>query len=152
MVVTPAALDGHLPEWSDFVNAAIVVGFAKGAIHMAAPAVRATANRLGDIYAKTGIRPEQVIADSKQVPEIALDLKPVEAHSAAEPMVTVFHGSPHEFSAFDASKIGTGEGAQAYGHGLYFAENIGVAKGYHDALRRARIEGKSIDVNNIDHI
>ena len=30
MVVAPAALDGHLPEWSDFVNAAIVVGFAKG--------------------------------------------------------------------------------------------------------------------------
>ena len=29
----------------------------------------------------------------------------------------VFHGSPHKFDAFDASKIGTGEGAQAYGHG-----------------------------------
>jgi len=31
-------------------------------------------------------------------------------------------------------KIGTGEGAQAYGHGLYFAENEGVARGYRDAL------------------
>ena len=36
---------------------------------------------------------------------------------------TVWHGSPHKFYAFDASKIGTGEGAQAYGHGLYFAGN-----------------------------
>lgn len=44
--------------------------------------------------------------------------------------MTVFHGSPHKFDAFDLSKIGTGEGAQAYGHGLYFAENPGVAKGY----------------------
>ncbi len=44
--------------------------------------------------------------------------------------LTVFHGSPHKFSKFDASKIGTGEGAQAYGHGLYFAENPGVAKSY----------------------
>jgi hypothetical protein len=38
---------------------------------------------------------------------------------------------------FDMSKIGTGEGAQAYGHGLYFAENEGVAKGYMDTLAPA---------------
>ena len=39
----------------------------------------------------------------------------------AKPMV-VWHGSPHKFEKFDASKIGTGEGAQAYGHGLYRSE------------------------------
>ncbi len=44
--------------------------------------------------------------------------------------LTVFHGSPHKFSKFDASKIGTGEGAQAYGHGLYFAESPNVASTY----------------------
>src|SRR5580765_7610443 len=48
--------------------------------------------------------------------------------------IRAFHGSPHSFDRFDLSKIGTGEGAQAYGHGLYFAENEGVAKGYRDAL------------------
>ena len=42
----------------------------------------------------------------------------------------VYHGSPHKFDKFDASKIGTGEGAQAYGHGLYFAEARDVAKAY----------------------
>ena len=26
-----------------------------------------------------------------------------------------YHGSPHDFDKFDMSKIGTGEGAQAYG-------------------------------------
>lgn len=41
-----------------------------------------------------------------------------------------YHGSPHKFKKFDASKIGTGEGAQSYGHGLYFAENPKVAKEY----------------------
>jgi len=46
------------------------------------------------------------------------------------PAITAFHGSPHKFSKFDMSKIGTGEGAQAYGHGLYFAENPKVAKEY----------------------
>lgn len=48
--------------------------------------------------------------------------------------MTVWHGSPHQFSRFDAGKIGTGEGAQAYGHGLYFAESPEVAKSYQQAL------------------
>jgi hypothetical protein len=48
--------------------------------------------------------------------------------------IKAYHGSPHDFDAFDMSKIGTGEGAQAYGHGLYFAENEGTAKGYREKL------------------
>lgn len=48
--------------------------------------------------------------------------------------IKAFHGSPHDFDKFSMDKIGTGEGAQVYGHGLYFAENEGVAKGYRDAL------------------
>src|SRR5690606_34108278 len=43
--------------------------------------------------------------------------------------IRAFHGSPHDFDRFDISKIGTGEGAQAYGHGLYFADKEEVAKG-----------------------
>jgi hypothetical protein len=46
----------------------------------------------------------------------------------------VYHGSPYKFDRFDASKIGSGEGAQAYGHGLYFAEVPEVAKGYQATL------------------
>ena len=46
------------------------------------------------------------------------------------PGFTAYHGSPHSFDAFDTSKIGTGEGVQAYGHGLYVAENEGVAQSY----------------------
>lgn len=48
--------------------------------------------------------------------------------------MTVWHGSPHTFSKFDASKIGTGEGAQAYGHGLYLAESPDVAGTYSGKL------------------
>jgi hypothetical protein len=51
----------------------------------------------------------------------------------------VWHGSPYNFNKFDSSKIGTGEGAQAYGHGLYLAENKGVASGYKDKLSPATI-------------
>ena len=51
---------------------------------------------------------------------------------------TVWHGSPHKFDRFDSSKIGTGEGAQAYGHGLYVAEDPRVAQSYKDALGAGR--------------
>jgi hypothetical protein len=44
--------------------------------------------------------------------------------------IKAYHGSPHKFDKFSMDKIGTGEGAQAYGHGLYFAENPEVAKSY----------------------
>jgi len=43
---------------------------------------------------------------------------------------TAYHGTPHIFSKFDASKVGTGEGAQLYGHGLYFADNPITAQFY----------------------
>jgi hypothetical protein len=53
-------------------------------------------------------------------------------------LLDVYHGTPHTLpptaknplGEFDASKIGTGEGAQAYGHGIYVAENPAVAKDY----------------------
>ena len=44
--------------------------------------------------------------------------------------MTLFHGSPHKFDRFSLNAIGTGQGAQAQGHGLYFAERRGVAKIY----------------------
>lgn len=48
--------------------------------------------------------------------------------------IRVYHGSPHKFDKFDLSKIGTGEGAQAYGHGLYTAESRNVAEQYKNVL------------------
>ena len=47
--------------------------------------------------------------------------------AAAIQGIRAYHSSPHDFDKFDLSKIGTGEGAQVYGHGLYFAENPAVS-------------------------
>jgi hypothetical protein len=44
---------------------------------------------------------------------------------------TAYHGTPHTIRGkFDVSKIGSGEGNQAFGHGMYFAENPKVAETY----------------------
>jgi len=54
-----------------------------------------------------------------------------------------YHGSPHIFDRFSLDKVGTGEGAQAFGWGLYFAGRKGVAKFYRDKLAG----DKAIDLN-----
>jgi hypothetical protein len=65
---------------------------------------------------------------------MALPGRPGALREPAEQGIRAYHGSPHDFDAFSMDKIGTGEGAQAYGHGLYFAESEGVAKSYRDNL------------------
>lgn len=45
-----------------------------------------------------------------------------------------YHGSPHTFDHFDLGAIGTGEGAQGHGWGLYFAQDKQIAKTYKDTL------------------
>lgn len=47
----------------------------------------------------------------------------------------VYHGSPYRFQRFDPTKIGSGEGAQAYGYGHYVAESPGVAKQYAENVK-----------------
>jgi hypothetical protein len=54
---------------------------------------------------------------------------------AARQAIRAYHGSPYSFDEFSTSQIGTGEGAQAYGRGLYFAEREKTAEGYRDALK-----------------
>lgn len=48
--------------------------------------------------------------------------------------IDVWHGSPHDFDKFRMSKIGTGEGAQAFSHALYFGEARGTGEFYRDML------------------
>jgi len=96
---------------------------------MLAPAVKAGARALGP----TAVRMGEGYLQSKGL----------------MPQLDVYHGSPHKFDRFNASKIGTGEGAQAYGHGLYLAESPDVAKGYKDKLSPDTITRVKNDVYNI---
>lgn len=62
-----------------------------------------------------------------------------------------YHGSSADFDAFDNSFIGTGEGYQAHGYGIYVALNEKTGKRYADAIgrkNRSRIyKGEAIDGN-----
>ena len=54
-----------------------------------------------------------------------------------------WHGSPHDFDEFDLGAIGSGEGAQFYGWGLYFAKNKEMAKNYKEVLSNVHETDKS---------
>lgn len=54
-----------------------------------------------------------------------------------------WHGSPHDFDTFDLGAIGTGEGNQAHGWGLYFAKDKKVSKLYKEVLSEAQGSNKS---------
>lgn len=56
------------------------------------------------------------------------------AKEARARLQSVFHGSPHDFEAFDFSKMGTGEGAQAYGWGGYVTDIEGIGRSYAESL------------------
>lgn len=62
MIVTPAALEGRLPEPQEFLDAAIVIGGMKAA--------GAIAPRLADIYARTGKTPAEVLVDANRSPAL----------------------------------------------------------------------------------
>ncbi len=61
----------------------------------------------------------------------------IQGERQAQKGITAYHGSPYDFDRFDMSKIGSGQGANTYGPGLYFAEAEDVAKAYRDELTRA---------------
>lgn len=51
----------------------------------------------------------------------------------AQKGIRAFHGSPHNFEQFKLDNIGTGEGAQAQGYGLYFTNSERLANSYRKA-------------------
>lgn len=62
---------------------------------------------------------------------------------------SAYHGSPHKFDEFSLDAIGTGEGNQAHGWGLYFAGNKNVSEEYREKLTRNQYESVSYDNKEI---
>jgi hypothetical protein len=59
--------------------------------------------------------------------------------------VDAWHGSPYEFDKFQTAFMGKGEGAQAFGWGLYFTDLKNIAKSYAKSLAKATFKGEALD-------
>lgn len=104
-----------------------LVGLVPGAGDALAKPVMAAGRRAADIARRIEVDPNALGSMGGNI-----RLKP--QADAAPSGIRAYHGSPHSFDKFSMDAIGTGEGAQAYGHGLYFAEAEDVAKKYRDDL------------------
>jgi hypothetical protein len=84
---------------------------------------------------------ERVVPQIMQRGGLPADLLQGMSRGTVSPL-DVYHGTPHRFAPtarnplgeFDASKMGTGEGAQAYGYGIYTAEAPATAMEYQRKL------------------
>jgi hypothetical protein len=84
------------------------------------------------LMARTFANPERPfqVTDQAGLAQLGTDVLTGELGIAPIGM-TAYHGTPHLIQGkFDASKIGTGEGNQSYGYGMYFAESPAVAQSY----------------------
>jgi hypothetical protein len=110
------------------------VGMPAGAVRLAAKGVQALPAIAGDIGRVIAGMPSG--AGAAQAEDFARYQRSIPPSDVSP--LTAFHGTPHRFEPtpanplgeFRASAIGSGEGAQAYGYGTYFAEAPEVAKGY----------------------
>jgi hypothetical protein len=104
------------------------------------------------LMARTFANPERPfqVTDQAGLAQLGTDVLTGELGIAPIGM-TAYHGTPHLIQGkFDASKIGTGEGNQSYGYGMYFAENPAVAKQYQASLSDTKYfaDGKQLKGND----
>jgi len=56
----------------------------------------------------------------------------------------IFHGTPHKFDKFSTDKMGTGEGGQAFGWGLYYTDVEKIGEHYAKAISNSKSIAESI--------
>ena len=99
------------------------------------------------------VRETPVSPRSSVAPVDGNDIRVIETENAkiigaALFSIRAFHGTPYDFYQFQMERIGTGEGAQAFGWGLYFAGEKGTAIFYRDKLTptdKYTLKGMTLD-------
>ena len=77
----------------------------------------------------------------------AMPIAEVQAPTKDTPGIIAFSGSGKDFDQFSLKYINTGEGAQAYGDGLYFSDSESIATFYKNAVRQTQNLREGYDVS-----
>ena len=113
---------------------------------------------LMDVPQQAPTQPQTLLMEGDSVPSATqtVDNVPIAEPAQVVPPtdenpvgIIAFHGSGADFDEFKLEKIGTGEGAQAYGYGLYFTDSEDIAKFYRDAIGGSGY--KKIDYSSDTH-
>ena len=116
-----------------------LTGLGTAVAREAAPAIAKSIDEAGEgararIAAREADTGVTLGAGVDPMPMIDEAIAKVVAPKENKPGIIAFHGSGADFDEFKVDKIGTGEGAQAYGYGLYFTDSEDIAKYYRNAV------------------
>jgi hypothetical protein len=118
----------------------------KGLLNVAADTGRSLLDPTSDISRKAAAWNKKLqkgiqdhLEGKADTPEAEFAMAEAMNMAGMAPAMTAWHGSPHKFDKFSLDKIGTGEGNQSYGHGLYLAENQAVANEYQRTVNNLRL-------------
>jgi hypothetical protein len=89
MTTVGKAMEGQMPKAQDFVDGAVLLGAFHGVTAGSEPVAKALSGKMRDIYAKTGLRPEQVVQEAQNDPALMQELlsSNVKIPSKFEPLV-----------------------------------------------------------------
>ena len=120
-----------------------------GAFNMFADAGLSITDKNGRTV-KIDINPINV-ADSGTIDEHIERMEKLEQADKNVYYQAAYHGTPHKFEEFSTEHIGSGEGAQAHGWGLYFAEDRNVSEEYRKQLSQDtwKYKGKELKAGEI---
>jgi hypothetical protein len=99
-------------------------------------ATRAAADDLRAMLEDAGLSPDSMNDAEVRAAVEAMANEDAGGRSYEQP---AFHGSPHIFDRFSLDAMGTGEGAQVYGWGLYFAGRKEIAQFYKNTLSKPKL-------------
>lgn len=109
--------------------------YPKGAIAAAFQRIRDIFAQLGNVLRGRGFHTAESVL--RAIDRGKIGGRVTEGRYTESPMLqAAYHGSPHDFERFSDEAIGTGEGAQSFGHGHYFAGKKEVAEYYRNTLSR----------------
>ena len=129
----------------EVVEAAMTIAPTAGLLGNVAERGAMAAGRAGERYAEKVV--PQIMERGGLPAQLLGDL----SQGSIRPM-DVWHGSPHgPFEKFDPTKIGSGEGAQAFSYGHYLGEARGTGEEYRRMLStKVDLDGKPLyDANKI---
>lgn len=110
---------------------------------MPRPQVATPEGLLMDAPQQTQTQPQTLLMEGDTVPSATQTVDNVPFAEPAQVVpptdenpvgIIAFHGSGADFDEFKLEKIGTGEGAQAYGYGLYFTDSEDIARFYRNSV------------------
>ncbi len=100
-----------------------------------------------NILKKTGLAKKVSMLNSKQIEN---KLKSFGINPDVAKQVAVWHGSPHSFDKFTTAAMGTGEGFQAFGWGLYFTDLKSIANTYAEKLSKNTYKYNGLTLDELE--